>query len=113
MSFYFTLVNKIVSPWHQCIYTNFKQNTRHYNLVLPIAVIPNNLGRNSSVKKGYAGKEVTTGRNSDTPDRLHSKMSIFFTRRIVQLGKPRWTFLRLVKKTHILKQVYLPLQKIT
>jgi hypothetical protein len=25
------------------------------------------LGRNSSVKNGYAGKEVTTGRNSDTP----------------------------------------------
>ncbi|KAH0821918.1 hypothetical protein GEV33_000873 [Tenebrio molitor] len=36
---------------------------------LPIAVIPDNLGRNSSVKKGYAGKEVTTGRNSDTPNR--------------------------------------------
>jgi hypothetical protein len=32
-----------------------------------MAVIPDKLGRNSSVKKGYAGKEVTTGRNSDMP----------------------------------------------
>jgi hypothetical protein len=40
-----------------------------YNLIRlpPARVIPDNLGRNSFVDKNYAGKEVTAGRNSDTP----------------------------------------------
>jgi hypothetical protein len=33
---------------------------------------PDNLQRNSSVDKTYAGKEVTAGRNSDTPSTLIS-----------------------------------------
>jgi hypothetical protein len=39
----------------------FKKN--NYNLIWlpPAAVIPDNLGRNSSVDTSYAGKEVTAG----------------------------------------------------
>jgi hypothetical protein len=45
----------------------FKKN--NYNLIRlpPAPVIPDNLGRNSFVDKNYTGKEVTAGRNSDTP----------------------------------------------